>query len=197
VQNDSHFSNFGQLDFVAVDWRGLKLRKQERPILTKLFETGEPVTSVSHGIESSIQSTQYILENLRMHISRMWKPFFSFSQIFLLDVVVGIGYICWNNVFRLQGASIYGGLPRIDPVFTLCQGIVINAPTGIEPGNHTGFLLQRWVNSVPISHSQHTPIVAFLGNCRDYLENVAPINWWGGSHPDALIKDYSAGLPAV
>ncbi|MGF1494901.1 MAG: hypothetical protein ACFBSC_21140, partial [Microcoleaceae cyanobacterium] len=61
--------------------------KQERPILTKLFESGEAVTSVSHGVKGGIQPAQHILKHLRMHILKMGKPFFGLRQVFLPGVI--------------------------------------------------------------------------------------------------------------
>ena len=84
---------------------------------------------------------------------------FCLGQCILLFVVVGIRHLSRDDVFLPDAASVDRTFTRINPVFTLCQCVVIDATALLQPVKHLSFLVKSWIDSVAVGQVQHSAYI--------------------------------------
>lgn len=97
-----------------------------------------------------------------MNYFQFWDFLFRLGQCVLLFVVVRVGRVSRDDVLLSDAASVDRTFTRIDPVFSLCQCVVIHATALLQPVKHLGFLVKTWINSVAIGQVQHSYILTDL-----------------------------------
>jgi len=167
MQHDGHSTQLRQLYLATLNWIRLELREEKRTELPKLLKAWEAMPSFFSSCKRAIKATQHILQNLGLHILKVRQSLFCLGEVPLLPIVIRVRCIRWNDVLRNDRAGINLALPRLYPIFSFTQRVIINTATHLQPRNHAGFLLKRWVDTVRIIHCQHTSIVhTFRRSCH-------------------------------
>jgi hypothetical protein len=92
-----------------------------------------------------------------------------------MDIAPTFGSFILNPLtgFDSHTASIDQTFARVNPVFALCQCVVIHATALFQPVKHLSFLVKSWIDSVAVGQIQHTDILTDLYLLLEPIDSVS------------------------
>jgi len=159
VQVNGNFSKLRQQDMPIRYWILLKLRKQQRLELPVLLESGKTKSSLLKVPQTDVQLLNGLLKDLGRNFAQSGKFLLGFGQVVKLLNFVGKLQFRREDVFFLNGTSIYPTLPAIAPILYLSQRIVVSVATDIHPLNKLLLLSDVWIDSIAVGDGQHSVII--------------------------------------